>query len=253
MRLHVHELGAGPPLVCLHGVTSTGSHFRRLAERVGRRVLAPDLRGHGESGWDPPWNLETHVEDVLESLPAERMPWLGHSFGGRVAYEIAARDPGRVERLVLLDPVVTIAPHVGLWGAENARPDRSYATFEEAVARRWDESMLGPKTDPAVLEEELRGRLFEDEDGRWRYRYAQSAVVAAWGEMTREAPPFERVRVPTLLVLGRESYLSYDGQLEPHRAALGDLLEVAVVDGGHSLLWDGFDETADAIARFLAG
>ncbi|TML48947.1 MAG: alpha/beta hydrolase [Actinobacteria bacterium] len=58
--------------------------------------------------------------------------------------------------------------------------------------------------------------------------------------------------MPTLLVLGKQSYLSYDHLLEAHRAALGDLLEVVVVPGGHTVLWDAFEETAEAVGAFLA-
>ena len=77
-------------------------------------------------------------------------------------------------------------------------------------------------------------------------------MVAAYGEMASQPPPFERVRVPTLLVLGNRSYLPYDHLFEAHQAALGDLLEVVFVPGGHTVLWDALDETAEAISRFLA-
>jgi pimeloyl-ACP methyl ester carboxylesterase len=59
------------------------------------------------------------------------------------------------------------------------------------------------------------------------------------------------VRLPTLLVLGEQSYLPYDHLLDAHRTALGHLLEVVVVPGGHSVLWDAPDETAAAIRAFL--
>jgi len=99
--------------------------------------------------------------------------------------------------------------------------------------------------------EELASHVETSEDGRIRYRYCQSAVVAAYGEMASQPPRFEEVRVPTLLVLGERSYLPYDHLLDAHRAALGDLLEVVVVPGGHSVLWDALDETVEAIADFL--
>jgi pimeloyl-ACP methyl ester carboxylesterase len=57
--------------------------------------------------------------------------------------------------------------------------------------------------------------------------------------------------VPTLVVVGARSYVSYDHLLEPHRAAVGDLLEVVRLPGGHTLLWDDLDATADAVGRFL--
>ena len=250
-RLEWGEEGA-PALVCLHGVTSHARHFAKLAERLASRfhVVALDLRGHGQSTWEPPWNVEQHVADVLEAAPAGRCAWLGHSFGGRIAYEVAAAEPERVGRLVLLDPAIRIPPHVGLAAAENARPDRSYVSFDEGIDRRYEESAL--TTAPRELvEEELRHHLLPDEDGRWRYRYCQSAVVAAYGEMTRAPPSFDRVRIPTLLVLGATSYLPYDELLGAHSAALGDLLEVARIRAGHTVLWDALDETAGAVSAFL--
>ncbi len=254
MTLARHEWGddAAPALVCLHGVTSHGLHFAKLAERLADRfhVIALDLRGHGASSWEPPWNLEQHVADVLEAAPAKRCAWLGHSFGGRIAYEVAAAAPERVGRLVLLDPAIRLPPHVGIAAAENARRDRSYASFAEGIDRRYDESAL--TTAPRELvEAELRVHLLPDDDGRWRYRYCQSTVVAAYGEMTRQQPAFEQVRIPTLLVLGDTSYLPYDHLLAPHQEALGDLLDVAVITAGHTVLWDAFDATATAVERFL--
>jgi lipase len=242
-----------PALVCLHGVTSHGLHFAKLGERLSDRfhVVALDLRGHADSPWEPPWNLEQHVADVLEAAPAEPAVWLGHSFGGRVAYEVAAAAPDRVERLVLLDPAIRLPPHVGRAAAENARKDRSYGSFAEGVDRRYDESVL--TTAPrGLVEEELSVHLLPDEDGRYRYRYCQSAVVAAYGEMTREPPAFERVRIPTLLALGETSYLPYDELLDAHRDALGDLLAVERLAAGHTVLWDALDDTVGAVERFLS-
>lgn len=242
-----------PALVCLHGVTSHAAHFARLADRLADRysVVALDLRGHADSTWEPPWHLEQHVEDVLESAPEAAGAWLGHSFGARVAFEVAAASPERVERLVLLDPAIHIHPAVGLHAAENARRDRSYASFSEAIDRRYEESVL-TRAPRELLETELREHLVEDGDGRWRYRYSQSAVVAAYGEMSRQPPAFDRVPVPTLLVLGEESYLPYDHLLDAHRAALGEELRVERVPGGHTVLWDALDETAAAVEAFLA-
>jgi lipase len=241
-----------PPLVCLHGVTSHGRHFRPLAERLAQRfhVVALDLRGHGASVWEPPWNLEQHVADVLEAAPQAPCTWLGHSFGGRVAYEVAAAAPDRVDRLILLDPAIRLPPYVGMVTAENARRDRSYVSFEEGIDRRYEESVL--TTAPReVVETELREHLVPDDDGRWRYRYCQSTVVAAYGEMTREQPSFAQVCIPTLLVLGESSYLPYDALLDDHTAALGDLLQVVRIPAGHTLLWDALAETTDAIQRFM--
>jgi lipase len=252
-ELHVHAWGdAGHPvLACLHGVTSWGGHFARLAERLSptHRVLAADLLGHGASPAEPPWRIADHL-DAVERAFGDAPLWLGHSFGGRLAFEHAARRPGAVERLVLLDPAILIPPHVALWAAENARKERVYESFEVAIERRYEESQLH-RAPRDLLETELREHLAQGEDG-WRYRYTQACVVTAYGEMSSDPPRFEDTRIPTLLVLGESSYLSYDHLLDAHRAALGDLLEVVTVPGGHSVLWDALDETADAVGEFLA-
>lgn len=252
--LRVRSFGAedAPAVVCLHGVTSWGGHFEQLATRLAPayRVVAPDLHGHGDSGREPPWRIEDHLAHLATALDEGVRVWLGHSFGGRLAFEWAARNPGGVDRLVLLDPAIFIPPPVALFAAENARAERRYASFEEAIDRRFDESQLH-RAPRELLEDELRHHLVESEDG-WRYRYSQAVVVAAYGEMASAPPPFADARLPTLLVLGEQSYLPYDHLLDAHRAALGNLLEVVTVPGGHTVLWDALDETAAAVAAFLA-
>jgi pimeloyl-ACP methyl ester carboxylesterase len=69
--------------------------------------------------------------------------------------------------------------------------------------------------------------------------------------MASAPPPFTAVGVPTLVVLGADSYVPYDHLRDAHRDALGDLLEVVTVPGGHTVLWDAFDETGDAVSAFL--
>jgi len=254
--LHVHAWGEedAPRAVFLHGVTGHGGHARLLAEDwlEGHRVLAPDLLGHGSSPYEPPWSIDAHLESILATVDREPADWIGHSFGGRLAFELAARRPDLVRRLVLLDPAIHLPPQIALFAGESARSERSYVSFADAVDRRYDESQLrnAPR---ALVEEELREHLMLGDDDRWRYRYCQAAVVAAYGEMAVPPPAFEAARLPTLLVLGTHSYLRYDHLLDGHRAAIGNLLTVVTVDGGHTVLWDALEETGAAIAAFLDG
>ena len=254
MRLALHEWGdaASPRVICLHGVTSHGRHFAMLAEDAldEFHVLAPDLLGHGSSPYEPPWNIEAHLDAIVETIGTDPALLIGHSFGGRLAFELAARDPNLVPRLVLLDPAILLLPHVALLAAEKARKERAFVSFDEGIEQRYVESQLH-RAPRELVEEELRSHLVWNEDGLYRYRYCQSAVVAAYGEMASQPPPFERVRVPTLLVLGERSYLPYGHLLDAHREALGDLLEVVVVPGGHTVLWDALEETSAAVATFL--
>jgi len=253
VKLALHEWGdAGAPrVVCLHGVRNHGRHFAQLAERLPRyHVLAPDLLGHGYSPWEPPWDIGAHCNAIVETVGARPAVLVGHSFGGRLAFELAARAPKLVPKLVLLDPAILLPGHVALAAAESARIDKSYVSFDALIERRYEESQLHHAPRGLVVAD-LAPHVETSDDGRVRYRYCQSAVVAAYGEMSSQPPRFEDVRVPTLLVLGERSYLPYDHLLEAHRAALGDLLEVVVVPGGHSVLWDARDETAAAVSAFL--
>jgi lipase len=232
-------------------VRNHGGHFARLAAALrSHHVLAPDLLGHGHSPWEPPWDVDSHITAVVATVGARDAVLVGHSFGGRLAFELAARAPKLVPKLVLLDPAILIPGHVALAAAENARADKSYVSFDELIERRYDESQLHSAPRELVVDD-LARHVDVGEDGRLRYRYCQSAVVAAYGEMASRPPRFEDVRVPTLLVLGERSYLPYDHLLDAHREALGDLLRVAVVPGGHSVLWDALPETTAAIVEFL--
>lgn len=254
MTLAVREWGAPgtPRVVCLHGVTSHALHFERLAKRLASRfhVLAPDLLGHGDSRWEPPWSNEAHVKAILATLGREPATWIGHSYGARLELELAVHEPECVERIVFLEPAVFLPPAAALFAAENARKERAYTSFAEGIDKRYDESAL-QSAPRQVLETELATHLVLNDDGLWRYRYSQAAVVTAYSEMAREPPSFHRARVPTLIVRGSSSYVSYDHLLDAHSDALGDLLHSVIVDGGHTVLWDAPDETAAAIEAFL--
>ena len=254
MRLEVHAWGApdAPPVVCLHGVTGHGGRFRDLAadHLPARRVLAPDLRGHGASGWDPPWDIPTHLADVIETLDAaglgERpLDFVGFSFGGRLTLELAAREPNRVRRMALLDPAIQIPPPKAREFADATRPDVTFRSVDEAVARR---IQFAPAGDRRMIEADAREALVPGEDGLLRYRYSASAVIAAYGEMAHEPPPV--ARVPILLVRA-ETGIVEDAHEALLREAAGTLLEVLRVPCGHSVLWEAYEATGAAVAAFL--
>jgi lipase len=255
MQLHVHEWGdaGAPTVVCIHGVAAHGRRYRRLAEdRLAKRfrVLAPDLRGHGYSGWEPPWNLETHLDDVLETFGDEPALWVGHSFGGRLVLELAARRPELVRRAVLLDPAIDILPHVGFDFAQGAATESVYASPDEAIDARLTGDPLTPRS---AVEEEAREHLEEARGGGWRWRYARAAVATMYSELCRRPPsPAVLTGIPTLLLYAKHFGLVREEQLEEYPAALGHGLELLGVEGGHIVYWDAFEETADAVGRFLS-
>ena len=253
MLLHLHEWGDldAPPVLCLHGVQGHGRRFRRLAEdrlAADYRVLAPDLRGHGRSAWEPPWSLGQHVADLTDTLEAagvERPTVIGHSFGGRLTLELTAL--GAVDRAVLLDPAVWVPPAIAFDRAEQGRRERTFASEDEARAERAELSPLAPRE---LIDEEFREHLVRGEDGLLRFRYSQAAVIAAYGELSQPPPPWELLQTPTLLVVGADTDVVPPAVVDALRSELADL-EVVTVPGRHVVLWDAYEETADAIASFL--
>ena len=110
-RIAYHEEGEGEPaLVCLHGFTGHRDDFIGVLPALGRgrRVLTPDLRGHGDSDSTPGacgWTFEQLVNDLiafLDELGLDRVDLLGHSVGGFVALRAALRAPERFRSLVFL-------------------------------------------------------------------------------------------------------------------------------------------------------
>jgi lipase len=255
MRLHVHEWGnpVGRPVVCMHGVTAAGTRFKRLAEqRLGRfRILSLDLRGHGESEWEPPWTFETLVGDVTETLDAigvEKAAFVGHSLGGRLVLELADVEPERIERAALLDPAIQIFPHVALDQAEGQRHEVVYADLEEAVQERLSWNPQAPRR---LIEEALAEELAKLPDGRFRPKYCRAAAVAIYGELAAPPPDASTLTIPTMLLYAPEYGLVREEQVQLYRDALGDLLSVIEVPGLHVVMWDAFEETGAALSEFL--
>jgi lipase len=257
MLLHSRDRGpAGTEaVVCVHGLAQHGGVFAALGDSLavsGRRVVAVDLRGHGASGYEPPWNLDTHVEDLLEtvtSLGIESATWIGHSFGGVAVAALAARTPQRARRLVLLDPGLAVPVEYAFTGAERDRQDWSFASAEgAATALLSAEGVVAtpPETVAAYVAEDLvRGA-----DGRLRFRFCPSALVVAWSEMT--LPPPSIAALPTLLVRPVTSATNSREQDLRYRQQLGPLLKLVAVPNGHNVLWESPAETSAAITAFLA-
>jgi lipase len=252
--LNVRQYGPddAPPVLALHGITGWGGRFRRLAEEAlpDRRVLAVDLRGHGESLWAPPFSVPQHVDDLLDTLDQlgeERVPIVGHSFGGLLACELAVRAPGRVERLALLDPAMQLDAVDALGAAEEACVVNWFPTLEALQEAR--AGTRRPAAAAAARADAAEHHLVL-EDGSYRLRFCPQAEVVGWTEMARPAPS---PACPILVVTaGQADYVT-----DPVRHALragagkGGFSEV-VLDCDHMVFWDAFDETAAAVRGFLA-
>ena len=112
-RAFFREAGRGAAVVCIHSSASSSAQWRLLMDRLaGRfRTLAVDLYGSGQSPrWPDPRPLSLADEAALLApvfaAAGDRFHLVGHSYGGAVALEAARAEPGRVESLVLFEPVL---------------------------------------------------------------------------------------------------------------------------------------------------
>lgn len=228
-------------------MTAHGRRFERLARErwaTGFRIVAPDLRGHGRSTYEAPWTFATHVDDLVETVDAlgiEHADWVGHSFGGRLVLELAARRPERVRRAVLLDPAIDLLPHVAEFAADFERRDPVFESAE-SYAEQWPDT---PRPDLALEDADLHCDVLPD--GRLRRRTCQTAMISIYGELATEPPPSERLQAPSLLVYAP----AYGLVRDEHLSAYDGRLETLAVPGGHMVMWDAFDIVADAVERFL--
>ena len=137
--------GAGaPPIVILHGLFGSGENWRTVARELAneRRVLTPDLPGHGRS---PRGSLQykamadTVAEFVEGQHGAEKAVVIGHSMGGKVAMVLAVRRPELVEKLVVVDiaPVEDPARHQEIITAQLEASDASDRKEAEATLAKY--------------------------------------------------------------------------------------------------------------------
>jgi pimeloyl-ACP methyl ester carboxylesterase len=139
--------GSGPPVVLVHGMLNSSSHWQSVALSLADKytVIAPDLIGHGDSAAPRgDYSLGAHassIRDLLTAMGIERATIVGHSLGGGVAMQFFYQFPARVERLVLISsgglghdvsPMLRTAALPGMSGA------LSLAAHPRLLAAMWD-------------------------------------------------------------------------------------------------------------------
>lgn len=232
LSLRVREWGNpdGDPMVLLHGLRGYSGTWRGLAQALGpgRRLIAIDQRGRGDSDWDLDCNYYTDayladLEQLVDHLRLRRFTLLGHSMGGTTAYVYAARHPDRLDALIIED----IAPGSSASGAGADRIKAEMAALPANFANWGEARAYWRRARPSVGEEALEQRLAESlretPDGRvgWRYDAAgisrtrldpdPARVVDLW-------PIVESVRVPAFVIRGGKSdFCRLDTVLEMER------------------------------------
>jgi 3-oxoadipate enol-lactonase len=250
--------GAGPPLLLVHGFGGAAWNFDELAPLLpGRRLLIPDLPGHGGSAPLPAPSLAGFADVLADLVAAESAgpaDVLGHSLGGVVALRLAVRRPELVRRLILAAPAgissatrsaeLTIAL-VGL-----IQPGRLAGRRADRIARsrRLRRLVFGPfeVSNPDVLSERaVHGFL----RGPTMHTDALGAGLALSADDPRR--DLDRVRCPTLVLWGaRDRQVPIEDGYEYARRLRAPIR--AIADCGHLLIGERPELCARAVHEFLA-
>lgn len=238
VRLAYRELGDpnGEPVVLVHGLFSAGWSWDGFAPRLaeaGRRVIVPELRGHGHSDRAGPYTFEVFADDLtflLDSLEIGRLDLIGHSLGGHAASLVAQRQPERVRRLVMEDAPPPPFPGDRYRGPGlRSLPPRSRVLLVAfIVARyRWIRRHLDLDMAKTVLRE------FRRPDEKW---WSQLSLITA----------------PTLLIHGGPDSHVPGYRLEEMNKLIPDC-RLVTMPVGHRVHLSAPDPFAELVLPFLAG
>jgi pimeloyl-ACP methyl ester carboxylesterase len=271
LRFHVAEAGTGEPVVLLHGWPQHWYLWREviapLAERY--RVICPDLRGFGWS--DAPsgdYAKETLADDVLALLDAlglDRVRLAGHDWGGFVGFLLCLRQPERVRSFLalnILHPWPRVDPRVVL---DLPRPFHAYLLsapgLGEILLRRQPSILRAglraaakrPGTFPADVLDAFVQPLREP-------ARAKATVALYRTFVLREAPALllgryngERLRVPTLLLVGTSDWAISTRLLRGFEAHADDMRLELVPRTGHFIVDERPELVADRALERFAG
>jgi pimeloyl-ACP methyl ester carboxylesterase len=246
--------GSGAGLVLLHGFPFGRSMWRGQAEALGGefRVVAPDLRGSGET---PPGvgdvTMETLAEDVaalLDELNLGRVVLGGLSMGGYVAFEFFRKFPERVRALVLADT----RPQADTEEGRRAREENARRALKESMAPIV-ESLL-----PKVLSAGTRERGGEV-SGRVRAMIlgaspeGAAASVRAMAARRDQTDLLPSINVPTLILVGSEDAVTPPADAEAMGAKIEGSRLVVVEGAGHLSNVERPEEFNRALVEFMRG
>lgn len=252
-----------PALLLLHGIRNTKLLFApilpALAERY--RVIAVDIRGHGNSESHDSFSFERIVTDLIQLLEKEQLEQVtivAASFSAVPAQMLAIREPRRVASLVLLDGgyySLGEAPGFNQEKVVERLATTRFSSVEEAerqFSERYSTSMMP--------EGWMREELLKKEDGSYGYRLPREAFSAYFQEYSIHSQPelFQQLTCPVLLLLADDNLFSKEEQ-QFHRQAVATYQGIVkqakvkmISKAQHLLMVTHPQETVNEIQDFLS-
>jgi pimeloyl-ACP methyl ester carboxylesterase len=261
LKLHVQDYGTAgkPQMLCVHGSAAHAHWFDFVASGLNDEyhVLAPDLRGHGDSAWDasanPEYNYDRYAADLhelAEKLDLHDFVLIGHSMGGLVSTVYAATYPGRARAFIMVDSSLNMpAERIANMNAVGSREGSSYASSSEFLASYKIRPSGSSATPDMVRHLGMHsGRQFED--GRWRNKVDRNVYARRVGRNL--IPYWAHIKIPALLLRGDRSN-RISPQIVAQVSALAPQVQVAEVAGcDHHLTLDNPAGFVEACKRWIA-
>jgi pimeloyl-ACP methyl ester carboxylesterase len=266
LRLHLTDWGneEAAPLILLHGGRDHSRSWDRIARALQPHfhVIAPDLRGHGDSEWakGSSYSLSDHVYDLTPLVGAKGDTVLvGHSFGGMISLAYAGTFPDRVSRLAILDGAFLpgrsspIEVQMAQWIAQLDRVSqakiRCFRDVTEAAERM---TAHNKRLSPEQAFHLARHAVRPNADGSFSWKYDPNQRVAAPYRLSRDdyTALWSRISCPVLLLSASESFIP-----DPGKAGLLQHFKQAehrsIAGAGHWLHHDAPEEVMAALRAFL--
>ena len=275
LRLNYVDWGNphAPPLILQHGGRDHCRSWDWVAEELRHdwHVIAPDLRGHGDSAWSPDgvYAMNAFVYDfaqLVHTLGYEQVTIIAHSLGGNIATRFTGLYPEKVRKLVNIEGLglspqlqaqtdaMSTAERLRKWIEDKrkaaGRLPRRYPTIEAAYARMKDENAF--LSDEQAQHLTVHG-INRNEDGTWTWKFDNYLNVWSPTDIPHSEVEklWQAVACPMLLLYGADSFASNpakDGRIRHFRTAR--LIEYA--NAGHWLHHDQLDRFVADVKSFLA-
>ncbi len=254
---------AAPPLVCVHGYTSSADSFNGFARHFRDRfhIVALNVRGHGTSAWSPDgaYSYRDQASDLaafVDALGLDKFTLLGTSMGGLIAMTYAMDHSQRLRALLLNDIGPSVeAGNLRITQQVGSRPE-SFPSLDAAMEFRRQASAIVAARSDADQRELALGVIKPRPDGSygWKMDHAYISQRIKSGPPARPDlwPTLAKLACPTLVIWGTTSDVLSEAQVQRMIATLphGTLLPIPDVAHAPSLVEPA---SITGLERFLAG